>query len=157
MLETILGGLFGGLFRLAPEVMKWLDRKDERKHELSMFDKQLDADRLRSQLKIDEIETQGHIMLDAAGLQALQEGIKAQGVMTGIGWIDGLTQSVRPLVTYIFVALYGSAKAASAVMMYQSGADPVEIFKAIYTESDMALFSGIMNFWYLGRVFDRMR
>jgi hypothetical protein len=26
----LLGSVFGGLFRLAPEVLKWLDRKDER-------------------------------------------------------------------------------------------------------------------------------
>ena len=26
MIETLLGGLLGGAFRLAPEVLKWLDR-----------------------------------------------------------------------------------------------------------------------------------
>lgn len=29
MIETLLGGLLGGAFRLAPEVLKWLDRKGE--------------------------------------------------------------------------------------------------------------------------------
>ena len=33
MLESLLGSLFGGLFRLAPEFLKWLDRKNERDHE----------------------------------------------------------------------------------------------------------------------------
>ena len=32
MIETLLGGLLGGAFRLAPEVLKWLDRKGERSH-----------------------------------------------------------------------------------------------------------------------------
>ena len=26
MIETLLGGLLGGAFRLAPEILKWLDR-----------------------------------------------------------------------------------------------------------------------------------
>jgi hypothetical protein len=26
MIETLLGGLLGGAFRLAPEVLKWIDR-----------------------------------------------------------------------------------------------------------------------------------
>ena len=39
MIETLLGGLLGGAFRLAPEVLKWLDRKGERSHELAMQDK----------------------------------------------------------------------------------------------------------------------
>lgn len=33
----LLGSLFGGLFRLAPEVFRFFDRKDERAHELKMF------------------------------------------------------------------------------------------------------------------------
>ena len=41
MFETLFGGLLGGLFRLAPEVLKWLDKKDERSHELSMLDKEM--------------------------------------------------------------------------------------------------------------------
>ncbi len=38
MIETLLGGLLGGAFRLAPEILKWLDRKGERGHELAMQD-----------------------------------------------------------------------------------------------------------------------
>ena len=40
MIETLLGGLLGGAFRLAPEVLKWFDRQGERGHELAMQDKQ---------------------------------------------------------------------------------------------------------------------
>lgn len=40
----LLGSLFGGLFRLAPEIIKFLDRKDERRHELSMFTLQTDLE-----------------------------------------------------------------------------------------------------------------
>ena len=39
MIETLLGGLLGGAFRLAPEILKWIDRNGERSHELSMQDK----------------------------------------------------------------------------------------------------------------------
>ena len=31
----ILGSIFGGVFRLAPEVLKWMDKKNEREHELN--------------------------------------------------------------------------------------------------------------------------
>ena len=44
MLELLGGGIFGsllgGIFRLAPEVLKWVDKKDERAHELKMFEQQ---------------------------------------------------------------------------------------------------------------------
>jgi hypothetical protein len=44
MIETLLGGLLGGAFRLAPEILKWLDRQGERGHELAMQDKALEFD-----------------------------------------------------------------------------------------------------------------
>jgi len=46
MIETLLGGLLGGVFRLAPEVLRWFDRKAERDHELAMQDKALDFEKL---------------------------------------------------------------------------------------------------------------
>lgn len=30
MIEAMLGTLFGGIFRMTPEVLKWLDREDLR-------------------------------------------------------------------------------------------------------------------------------
>ncbi len=47
MIETLLGGLLGGVFRLAPEILKWLDRQGERGHELAMQDKALEFEKLR--------------------------------------------------------------------------------------------------------------
>ena len=55
MLDIIGGGIFGtifgGLFRLAPEVLKFLDRKNERQHELSMFNRQCELEQIRGEMK----------------------------------------------------------------------------------------------------------
>ena len=50
MIETLLGGLLGGAFRLAPEILKWMDRNGERSHELAMQDKALEFEKLRGLL-----------------------------------------------------------------------------------------------------------
>jgi len=47
----LLGSIFGGLFRLAPEVLKFLDKKNERQHELSMFQLQTDLEKMRGEFK----------------------------------------------------------------------------------------------------------
>lgn len=36
----LLGSIFGGIFRMAPEVLKFFDKKNERMHELNMFARQ---------------------------------------------------------------------------------------------------------------------
>ena len=55
MIETLLGGLLGGAFRLAPEILKWLDRKGERGHELAMQDKALEFEKRRGAQRMAEI------------------------------------------------------------------------------------------------------
>jgi hypothetical protein len=55
MIETLVGGLLGGVFRLAPEVLKWLDRKGERGHELAMQEKALEFEKLRGATRMAEI------------------------------------------------------------------------------------------------------
>ena len=55
MIETLLGGLLGGAFRLAPEILKWLDRNGERSHELAMQDKALEFEKLRGAQRMAEI------------------------------------------------------------------------------------------------------
>ncbi len=55
MIETLLGGLLGGAFRLAPEILKWLDRRGKRGHELAMQDKVLEFEELRGAQRMSEI------------------------------------------------------------------------------------------------------
>ena len=51
MLEILGGGIFGsllgGIFRLAPEVLKFMDKGNERKHELAMFERQCELEKQR--------------------------------------------------------------------------------------------------------------
>ena len=47
----LLGSIFGGLFRLAPEVLKFFDKKNEREHEMAMFSRQCDHQDCATPLK----------------------------------------------------------------------------------------------------------
>jgi len=48
-------GLLGGAFRLAPEILKRLDRQGERSHELTMHDKALEFEMLRGAQRMSEL------------------------------------------------------------------------------------------------------
>ena len=98
----LLGSIFGGLFRLAPEVLKFLDRKNERQHELSMFDKQCDLEKQRGAQKLQEIGAQHGMAVDVGMLDALKGAIDQQTEMVKAagGWVASLSASVRPVVTY---------------------------------------------------------
>ena len=106
MIETLLGGLLGGAFRLATEILKWLDRKGERGHELAMQDKALEFEKLRGAQRMSEIGAGADAAWNVGAIETLREAVRTQGEKTGVRWADALSCSVRPVITYWFMALY---------------------------------------------------
>ena len=153
MIETLLGGLLGGTFRLAPEILKWLDRKGERGHELAMQDKALEFEKLRGAQRMAETDAAWNL----GAVETLREAMHGQGEKSGVGWADALSVSVRPVITYWFMALYCATKTAAFVGAIGANVDWIPAIQASWTEADQALWAGVLNFWFLGRVFDRVR
>lgn len=147
MWEALLGGILGPLVRMVPEVIKFMDRKNEREHELRMVAASLEADKAKYSAQLGIAELQADVGIHTAGVAALQEALKGQFQLTGNKWIDGLNMSVRPVITYAFFSLYAGIK----FQMLYEGATLLQI----WTETDMGLFSGILGFYFMGRVFDR--
>ena len=122
MIETLLGGLLGGAFRLAPEILKWMDRNGERGHELAMQDKALEFEKLRGASRMAEIGASADAAWNTGAIDALKDAIRTQGEKTGVNWVDALSTSVRPVITYWFMALYCSAKVAAFAAALNAGA-----------------------------------
>ena len=157
MIETLLGGLLGGAFRLAPELLKWLDRKGERGHELAMQDKALDFEKIRGVQRMDEIGAGADAAWNTGAIDALREAVAVQGRPSGVKWADALSVSVRPVITYWFMLLYCAAKTAAFAAAVTAGAGWGTAILHAWTEADQALWAGVLNFWFIGRVFDRVR
>ena len=152
MVETLLGTLFGGLFRMAPEILKWMDRKDERKHELSMFDKQLEADRLRGDQALAQIQVQADATIGTAEIQAIIAATKAQATKTGIRWVDAINSLMRPLITFWWVVvLYTAALAAQFFFLIDSGETTAQAVIALWGVEEKALVASIVSFWFVDR------
>ena len=104
------------------------------------------------------IQTQRLSLNGAAGaIEALRESVAAQGQRSRVRWADALSISVRPVITYWFMALYCAAKTAAFVGAMSGGVDWGAAILHAWTEADQALWAGVLNFWFLGRVFDRVR
>lgn len=155
MIETLLGGLLGGAFRLTPEILKWIDRKGERSHELAIKDKNLELEKLRSSTTMSEVATKAEATQSTVAINTLNSAVTSQGTVTGVKWADALSSSVRPIITYWFMALYCAAKTAMLLASTQAGIEWTTAVQNTWTEADQALWAGILNFWFLGRVFDR--
>ena len=149
----ILGSVLGGVFRLVPEVIKYFDKKNERQHELAMFDKQCDLEKVRGQIRLEEIGAQRDMAVDVGVMDAFKAAIDQQTEMAKAagGWVASLSASVRPVMTYYLLVLYGVAKTAAILLAYFAGQPMLEVLKSAWTVDDMALLSGVVNYWILDR------
>ena len=64
---------------------------------------------------------------------------------------------MRPVITYWFMALYCAAKTAAFVGAVDADIEWIAAIQAAWTEADQALWAGVLNFWFLGRVFERVK
>jgi len=148
----IISTVFGGLLRLAPELMAFFDKKNERKHELDMQDKAMEFEKLRGANRMAEM----NVDLEKATLDAIGKVSAAQMQPTGIRWADAINVLVRPAITYFFFALYCGVKIAAIVAVMRAGDNFLAALPQIWNpDADMGMLGTILGFWFVGRVYDK--
>lgn len=157
MIETLAGGLlgsiFGGLFRLAPEVLKWLDRASERKHELEMFKLQTDLEKMRGEYRLE------HRYVDhgIAQLEAINEAFVQQGKADAKAykWVASISALVRPGVTWMLFGMYVLFKMVTLNYAMTAEAEWFDVIRESWTDNDFAMLMMILTFWFVGRPIER--
>ncbi len=146
---TIIGTLLGLLGSLLPEVLKFWNSKEDHKHEIEMAKIQMEAQERLHTERMEEINTQA----DIAESTALYKSAEIKP--SGIGWLDGIMMlygsSVRPTVTYAFVAFYAIAKYAQYKVIVASGGAMWNTIWQLWNSEDMAVFATVLAFWFGGR------
>jgi hypothetical protein len=153
----LLGSIFGGIFRMAPEVLKWLDKKNEREHELNMFKFQCDLEAQKGAQKLAEIGAQREAAIDVGVMDAFNNAITQQAEMVKAagGWVASLSASVRPVVTYWVLFVWSFIHVWFAWNAWLAGAPATEVFKTMMTPDFSALLSGTINYWFLDRTLSK--
>lgn len=153
----VLGGLIGGLLRLAPEVLKWADRKSERAHELAMFQQQCQFEAQRGSQKMAEIGAQHQADVDTGIMAALKAAIDQQADMAAAagGWAAKISAAVRPVLTFWAWGLYSMAFMLLLWITWSVTRDPAQIVSLVLTADFMALLAGITNYWFLDRTLSK--
>lgn len=155
MLETLLGGVFGGALRLAPEIFKIFDRKNERSHELAMLKAEMEFTRLRGEIAMRQTEA----TMTVAELDTMAEAFKEQSRTASKAGkiVSAVSALVRPTVTYLFVFLFAAVKIAAYLIALQQGGDWKMVLVELWGVDDMAVLNMILSFWFVGRVYERTR
>jgi hypothetical protein len=155
MFETLLGGVFGGVLRLAPELFKLFDKKNERDHELRMLGAEMEFAKIKGEIAMRQADVQLQTAeLDAmvAAIQEQSSTAKAAGSM-----VAAISALVRPTVTYMFLGLYAAVKVAAYMIAIEQGGNWKEVLTTMWGSDDLAVFNMIISFWFVGRVYERSK
>lgn len=151
----ILGSIFGGIFRLFPEIIKFFDSKNARKHELEMFRLQTDLEKVKGEFKMEERYADYSI----ANLSAIQAAFNEQSntASKSYKWVSALSALVRPTITYVLFGMYVAVKIAFIVAGLSSGSPWVTVLAANWAAEDFAMLNGIITFWFINRSLERYK
>lgn len=148
----ILSFIFGGIFRIFPEIMKLWDKANERKHELALLDKNIEYDRLRGEMALKQIAAEADVILGKAEMEAIIEATKAQGKTTGVRWVDAINALMRPLITFWWViVLYTAALVVQFYGLLSYGESTVMALLTVFGAQEKSIALSIIGFWFVDR------
>jgi hypothetical protein len=152
MFITILGSALGFATSAIPRIFDMVDEWQDRKHELSMVDRQMEMAKIKHEQRLEEINVQA----DIAETTAIY---KHDSTFQTGGFIGGLRASVRPVVTYVLLLLWCFTKVSALyVLINLEGMMIAEAWPFVWSEeTDGAIFAAVLSFWFGSRAMQRTK
>lgn len=145
-LFSSLIGFFGAAF---PDLLKLFRDAQDRKHELTILQMQMEQQRQGFSERLQEIEVNADIAESRAIYKTYTIGIR---------WVDALNGTVRPVLAYAFFLLYAGVKYAQVLTFLHGEALPwLTLANVLWTEDDAAIFAGIISFYFGQRAMQKLR
>lgn len=145
---TILGSLIGFLSSLVPDLFKFFQQRQDNAQELAVLRLQIEAADKSHIHKMEAIN---------AAADAAESATIYRTFYSGVKWVDALSGSVRPVITYGFFILYALVKLSMGYQIIELGGSLAEATVSIWSAEDHALFAGIISFWFGQRAMAKVR
>jgi len=139
---ALLGSVLGFGTSFLPQVLAFFQQKQEHKNKLEEM-------KLRGELQAQGV----NLELQVLDKKAEIEETKAlyQYANPSSGFSAGLAASVRPVITYLFFALFMASKAVVMIKVMQQGGDWMDSVDLMFDQETQALFAAIISFWFGNR------
>jgi len=136
---TLLGSLLGFGTSFLPQVLGFFQQKQEHKNRLEEM-------KLRGELAAQGVNLELQVLDKRAEIEETK-AIYGYANPTG-GFGAGLAASVRPVITYLFFALFMASKAVVMIKVLEQGGDWMSSVELMFDEETKALFAAIISFWF---------
>ena len=154
---AILSALLGFFSSFVPEIFNFLKDKKDKEHELKLIDRQVEALKNGHSSRLEEIQImadsqESKYLYQYAGYQIAGIG-SINGSASGNGsnshWINILSASVRPTITYTFFLLYALIKITSFIKY--------GLASNVWNVEDQGIFCAVIGFWFGHRAFGKVK
>lgn len=144
---TLLASITGFISSIFPEILKSVNDRVDKKHELSILEKQIELQKANLSNRLEEI---------AYASEAFESKALYNTYNSGVTWVDALNATVRPVLAYSFFFLYTAMKYLQFHLHDPSL--PIGIFLDIlWTSEDQAIFAGIISFYFGQRAISKLK
>lgn len=165
---ALFSALLGFISSALPDFLRLIHEGKDRAHEVTLLKLQMEyaaqnASRTTSEQEAARLERSEAIASTEWVAEQTALNARVKDSLTGIIWVDGLSGSVRPVLTYAFFALYAGVKTAQFGLLtnphlpWATALSPSQALVALWTEEDIAIFSAVIAFWFGSRTMGKGR
>jgi hypothetical protein len=159
LISTLGGLLVSGL----PKLLEYFQDKSDKKHELELAQMQRDRELqmmekgFLAQAKVEEIRTDQVMMETDAEMTKAAYAHDAKVLEKAAPWASTFVATVRPVVTYLFVAELFIINIGIGVYLFTHGTlitnvdDFIKATDMIFSEDEMAMLGAIIGYWFGSR------
>jgi hypothetical protein len=159
LISTLGGLLVSGL----PSLLGFFQDKSDKKHELELAQMQRDRELqmmergFLAQAKVEEIRTDQVMMNADMEMTKAAYAHDAKVLEKAAPWASTFVATVRPVVTYLFVAELFIINVGIGVYLFSHGTlitnvdDFLKATDMIFSEDEMAMLGAIIGYWFGSR------
>lgn len=159
LLSTLGGLLISGL----PKLLEYFQDKSDKKHELELARMQTERELQMlergylAQAKMEEIRTDQVMMQTDADMTKAAYEHDAKVLAKAAPWASTFVATVRPMVTYLFVAELFLINVGIGIYVFMHPGiitnidDLLKISSEIFSSDEMAMLGAIIGFWFGSR------
>jgi hypothetical protein len=159
LISTLGGLLISGL----PNVLGFFQDKSDKKHELDLAQMQTEREiqmmerGFVAQAKVEEIRTDQVMMQTDADMTKAAYEHDAKVLARAAPWSSTFVATVRPMVTYLFVAELFIINIGIGIYVFTHPGvitnieDLLKISDEIFSQDEMAMLGGIIGYWFGSR------
>jgi hypothetical protein len=142
---SLVGSLLGFGTSFLPKVMDYFQDKQDKKHELSLMDKQLEQQIQIGAQKMQMMD----ITADIAETETLHKE-HASITRKSSQWCINLSSTVRPMITYCLFLEF-----AALTVCVNTGWISAIQYNMIWNAEFQAIWAAVVSFWFGSRSFNR--